>query len=130
MKQDPLVVLLVDDDEGLASATERLLSSHGMQVTRTATPLGASNLARRLRPDIVLLDVELPALRGDALVGLLRKSIPTTTRIVLYSSHDEATLKGLARSTGADGWISKSVDSDTMARYLTRVVRLSPASPA
>ncbi len=128
MRQEALVVLLVDDDEMMATLTERVLAGHGMQVTRTATPLGASNLARRLRPDLVLLDVELPALTGDALVGLLRRTAPSTTRIVLYSSHDDGRLRDLATRTGADGWIRKGADAHTLAAYLNRVVRL--ASPS
>lgn len=124
MRQQSLVVLLVDDDESMAAMTERLLAGHGMQVTRTSTPLGASNLARRLRPDLVLLDVELPALTGDALVSLLRRAAPAT-RIVLYSSHDDGVLRELARRTGADGWITKGADAQALAGYLNRVVRLA-----
>jgi two-component system OmpR family response regulator len=124
VRQAPLVVLLVDDDDELAAMTTRILGAHGIQVTTTSTSLGASNLARRIRPDVVLLDVELPALTGDALVGLLRRSAPSTTRIVLYSSHDDTSLRAIARRTGADGWVSKSVDADTLVRYLTRVARL------
>jgi two-component system, OmpR family, response regulator len=128
MKQEPLAVLLVDDDDALAEMTERLLAGHGMKVTRTGTSLGVSNLTRRLRPDIVLLDVELPALTGDAVVALLRKSAPPNTRIVLYSSHDETTLRSISRRTGVDGWVSKSVDPDTLVRYLVRLVRLGAHS--
>src|SRR5271166_3555378 len=124
MTQEPIVVLIVDDDDDLASMTSRSLGSHGMQVTTISTSLGASKLARRVRPDVVLLDVELPALTGDALVGLLRQSAPPGTRIVLYSSHDDGALRAIARRTGADGWISKSADAETLARYLTRVARL------
>ena len=129
MTEQRLVVLLVEDDASLAEATERALASHGLRVTWTATPLGASNLARKLQPDVVLLDVGLPALSGDALVALLRKSAPRSTRIVLYSSHDDETLRGLARRSGADGWLSKGADGAAVARYVTRLARLSAPTP-
>lgn len=120
----PLLVLLVDDDANVAALTERHLGARGMEMRWTATALGACNMARRVRPDIVLLDVEMPALTGDALVQLLRRSTAPGVRIVLYSSHDDATLRAIARRTGADGWISKSAGGDVLAQYLTRVVRL------
>jgi two-component system OmpR family response regulator len=124
VRQEPLVVLFVDDDDELAAMTTRALAPFGIQVTTTSTSLGATNLTRRIRPDVVLLDVEIPALTGDALVALLRRSAPPTMRIVLYSSHDDSSLRSIAHRTGADGWVNKSVDAETLARYLTRVARL------
>jgi DNA-binding response OmpR family regulator len=124
VKSEPLVVLLVEDDPGAASMTSRILQAHGMDVRWTETSLGASNLARRIRPNLILLDVELPALSGDALVALLRRAAPEGMRIVLYSSHDDAHLRAIARRTGADGWISKGADGEVLAQYLTRVARL------
>jgi adenylate cyclase len=123
--RQPLTVLIVDDDEALVSMASRLLASRGIRASTIATSFGASNLVRRMRPDVVLLDIELPGLSGDALVALLRRSAAATTRIVLYSSHDEHLLRAVADRTGADGWISKSADIDTLAQYLTRVARLA-----
>jgi two-component system response regulator EvgA len=126
--RQPLTVLLVDDDDALASMASRLLASRGIRVTTTSTSFGASNLVRRVRPDVVLLDVELPGLSGDALVALLRRSAAPGTRIVLYSSHDDDSLRAIAHRTQADGWIGKSADIDTLAQYLVRVAKMAGPS--
>jgi two-component system OmpR family response regulator len=121
--QGSIVVLVVDDDPTWAELVTRVLRLRGMQVSTTQTSLGASNLVRRLQPDVVLLDVDLPALSGDALVGLLRRSAPARTRIVLHSAHDTGTLRAVAARVGADGSLSKSTELDTLVDYVARIAK-------
>lgn len=116
-----LQVLVVDDDPQYLELVERTLRSFGYGVATATSSLGVSNLVRRTEPDVVLLDVNIPALSGDALLGLARRSAPEKTRFVLFSSADEATLRKTARQCGADGYITKSADGATLADYLRRM---------
>src|SRR5690606_3539104 len=81
----PLRVLVVDDDGMYLELVERSLRGFGMDVTTTDSSLGVSNLIRRIEPDVVLLDVNIPALSGDALLGLARRTAPERTKFVLFS---------------------------------------------
>jgi DNA-binding response OmpR family regulator len=121
-------VLLVDDDATFLSLIERALRSQGMDVTVTSTALGVSNLVRRVEPNVVLLDVNLPALSGDAVLAVARRSAPAHTRFVLFSSSDESTLRELAQRVGADGYITKSVDPFKLGTIL-RALPLRPRPP-
>ncbi len=117
----PLHVLVVDDDPTYLDLVQRSLRGHGLTVTTSDSSLGVSNLIRRIEPDLVLLDVNIPALSGDALIGLARKSAPEKTRFVLFSSADESSLRKTASQCGADGYITKSADSTALASYLVKM---------
>jgi two-component system OmpR family response regulator len=123
MSEQPASVLVVDDNPQLLGMVARLLRSHGMRVTTTSTSLGVSNLVRRLQPDVVLLDVNIPELSGDALIPVVRRSALPKTQFVLYSSRDEAELRSLAAQSHADGWLQKSADGAQVVDYVMDIVR-------
>lgn len=117
MSSDGLRVLVVDDDQVQLELVERTLRADGIEVKTCSSPIGVTNLIVSFAPRLVLLDVNIPALSGDRLLGISRKWAPEGTRFVLYSANDESKLRGLAREVGADGWISKSVTgTDLTAR--------------
>jgi DNA-binding response OmpR family regulator len=123
MSEQPASVLIVDDNPQVLGMVARLLRAHGMRVTTSSTSLGVSNLVRRLQPDVVLLDVNIPELRGDALLSVARRSALPKTQFVLYSSCDEAELRSLAAQSHADGWLPKSAEGAQVVEYLTDIVR-------
>jgi DNA-binding NarL/FixJ family response regulator len=87
---------------------------------------------RTVMPDLVLLDVNIPALSGDKVLALARNQAPSTTRFILYSASDEARLRSLSLASGADGYISKSVQGESLARKLISIYKKSrlPAASA
>jgi two-component system, OmpR family, response regulator len=111
-------VLVVDDDPDLLELVRRTLSPH-FEVQTHHSALGVSNLVRNGEPDLVLLDVNFPALKGDQVVSLARRYAPRTTKFILYSASDEALLRSLARASGADGYLSKSVQGAELIQKLT-----------
>ncbi|RKH43347.1 response regulator [Corallococcus sicarius] len=124
-------VLVVDDDPDLLDLVQRSLSAYGFDVQTHTSALGVSNIVRASEPDFVLIDVNFPALKGDKVVGLARQYAPPGTRFILYSASDEAKLRSLAIASGADGYISKSVQGADLAQKLN-AMRLKPrtAPPA
>jgi DNA-binding response OmpR family regulator len=108
MSSDKLKVLIVDDDPMQIELVSRTLRSDGFEVSSSTSPIGVSNVVRTFAPDVVLIDVNIPALSGDRLLTLAKKSAPGHTLFVLYSASDETTLRRLAADVFADGWISKS----------------------
>jgi DNA-binding response OmpR family regulator len=111
-------VLVVDDDRLQLELVERTLKADGFDVVTCSSPIGVTNQIVSFAPRIVLVDVNIPALSGDRLIGISRKWAPNGTLFVLYSASDEARLRGLAREVGADGWISKSVTGADLAARL------------
>jgi len=67
----------------------------------------ALRLAAELRPDVILLDPELPDADGIAIAEMLRHRQPDT-RVVILTASSEATLVGRATAAGAAGFLSKN----------------------
>lgn len=96
-------VLIVDDHEGFRDAARALLGAEGFDVVGEATD-GREALieAERLRPDVVLLDIQLPDLDGFAVADRLA-AVPAPPAVVLTSSYEAVTYGarlGLAPSRG------------------------------
>ena len=101
-------VLIVDDHEGFRSQARRLLDAAGFRVVGEAKD-GTSALesARRLRPAIVLLDVQLPDVDGFEVARRLADAgIDTAT--VLISTRDSTSYRRRLAASPARGFISKS----------------------
>ncbi len=118
MAEGKLRVLVVDDDPDLLDLVARSLSAHGFEVETHISALGVSTRIRDTRPDVVLIDVNFPSLKGDKVVSLARSQAPAGTTFILYSASDEAQLRALARASGADGYLSKSVQGAELARKI------------
>jgi two-component system, OmpR family, response regulator len=118
MPEGQLRVLVVDDDPDLLDLVARSLRAHGIEVETHLSALGVHTRIRETVPDVVLIDVNFPSLKGDKVVSLARAQAPTGTRFILYSASDEAQLSSLAKTSGADGYLSKSVQGEELARKI------------
>jgi DNA-binding response OmpR family regulator len=122
MADDLLRVLVVDDDPLQLELVERTLKFEGFEVMICESPIGVTNIVRSFLPHIVLMDVDIPALSGDKILGIARKVAPPMTRFVLHSSSDESVLRNLTKQVDADGYISKSVTGSDLATRLRTLV--------
>lgn len=127
MSSDKLKVLVVDDDASQIELVTRMLGSSGFEIASSTSPIGVSNVVRTFAPDVVLIDVNIPALSGDRLLTLAKKGALPHTLFVLYSASDESTLRRLAADVRADGWISKSTTGSEMALKLRALCARRPA---
>jgi CheY-like chemotaxis protein len=102
-------VLLVDDNAQILETTARYLRARDLGVVTSNSPLGVSALAMRHVPDVIVLDVMMPALGGEALASLLR-GLPAAraTPILFYSAMEEEQLQRLASTLPGTGFVSKA----------------------
>jgi len=99
--------LIVDDNEHYAAAARDLLGRAGVTVVGiAATSAEALELAAALRPDAILVDVDLGEESGFDLVMLL--TAETTAPVVLISAHSELEFADLIAASPAIGFLSKS----------------------
>jgi DNA-binding NarL/FixJ family response regulator len=101
-------VLIVDDHPVFRSIARRLLRTGGYDVVGEAED-GTSALAatRRLRPDLVLLDIQLPDVDGCQVAQWLSAEVDPPT-VVLISSREAADYGARIERCGARGFLSKA----------------------
>ena len=112
----PIRVLVVDDDFGYAASLSAILSGNPRLavVGRAADGDEAIDRARELRPDVVVLDVNMPRLDGFAAAAAIRRDLPSA-RIVIISGARASDHPARAREAGADVFLPKDVDFGTLA---------------
>ena len=114
----PIRVLLVDDDEAFRAAAARLLVARGYEVVGEAGSLAAARAAvDRLRPDALLLDVNLPDGNGVSYATELSAS-GAPPRVLLMSSEATAVTPRLLARCGAHGFAAKAdLSAADLRRY-------------
>jgi len=121
-----ITVLIADDHEVIRRGVEVLLeSSHFRVVASAATVAQLVRLARKHKPDVVLLDVRLSD--EDGLDAIRRvRSAATKTRIVVFSAFDNPTYVARAVAAGANDYLLKTADRDTLLAALDNAVADGP----
>jgi DNA-binding response OmpR family regulator len=105
-------ILLIDDSAIVREMTQSVLEEHGYDVIALDNQFSFSTVLGREKPDLVLVDVGMPALDGDVLVKISRgyKGLHKCP-MVLFSDRSENELSLLASECGADGFIRKTSSS-------------------
>jgi CheY-like chemotaxis protein len=116
-----LRVLIVDDNEDVRGLLRIAFARAEIKVVGAASDSReALELAQRDRPDIVLLDVNLPGLAGLDILPLLREHCPRT-RVVMFSAQCGHAVIETARERGAVGFVEKGVSMKGVISHLREV---------
>jgi two-component system OmpR family response regulator len=103
-------VAVIDDDPQQLELIYRFLSLEGFEVLTIKNEIGSvTNTARAFKPDVILVDLNMPHLPGVGLVRIMRREIPGA-KIVVYSSDDATKIRKAQLETGAHSALSKSID--------------------
>jgi DNA-binding response OmpR family regulator len=106
-------VLIADDDPSIRRLLMEILSRNGFSPVLAENGFQACEVARRDRPDIVLLDLRLPGRSGDEVLSDLRSRRETERIPVLFISGDELDDDDL-RAAGAQGFVPKPFRMETL----------------
>ena len=110
-------ILVIDDDMHIGNLLEEALSGEGYRVTRAYSGTEAQLVLAKARPDLILLDLMLPGISGEELLGQIR-GIPV---IVVSAKADTADKVGLLLGGAAD-YITKPFElSELLARVAVQL---------
>jgi DNA-binding NarL/FixJ family response regulator/anti-sigma regulatory factor (Ser/Thr protein kinase) len=115
-------VLLVDDHPLYLEGLSNLLAARGMQVVGQAHDgLDAQRLARELRPDLILMDLNMPHCDGLEATRSIKAELPEVMIVILTVAADEKILFEALKS-GASGYLLKSLDRTQFFALLGQVL--------
>ena len=119
MEADPtLRVMLVDDHPMVRSAIRQALEAPDVEVVAEASSAEeAIGLAPSVRPDVLLVDIDLPGLSGIEAVRELAPRLPDTRIVMLTASTDNRDLLDAVRY-GAGGYLTKDLTGDALLRAI------------
>lgn len=114
-----VTVLLADDQTLFREGLKDLLEDEkGIKVVGEAkTGPEAVDMVRRLKPDVVLMDIKIPEMDGISATKVIREKFPQTNVIILSSYEDEAHITE-AVSAGANGYLSKMLPASELVNAL------------
>jgi DNA-binding response OmpR family regulator len=119
-------VLIVEDDERARALLGRVLQRHGLEVIEASD--GGDGLRQLFsgRPDLVLLDLELPDLSGRALLQRIRELTDVPVMVVTADGDETACVTSLR--AGADDFMSKPFGVQELLARIEALLRRTPAT--
>lgn len=125
-KLEGIHVLVVDDDQDILTSCKVAFEASGAKVTTGNDGNKAVDLANRLKPDLIILDMMMPRKSGFVVVEMIKpKPAPGTVPFIVMITANEGKRHELyARSLGVDDYVNKPFATERLielaARYFNR----------
>jgi len=115
-------ILVVEDNELNMKLFHDLLEAHGYRILQTGEGLQAFNMAREFRPDLIVMDIQLPAISGLEVTRWLKEDpsvahIPVVAVTAFAMKGDETRI----RDGGCEAYIAKPI---SVGHFLETIRRL------
>lgn len=115
-------LLLIEDQPSVRAGLRLLLAGEPdlILIAEAADGAAAVTLAEQLRPDVALMDVEMPRMDGIAATSALRERLPGCA-VVILSLYDDTATRQRARDAGARAFIGKHDSPDKLLAVIRQV---------
>jgi CheY-like chemotaxis protein len=111
-------VLVIDDDPAIRETVTECLEDEGYRVVTAADGAQGLTAAERERPDVILLDMNMPVLDGWEFARRYRALLEHPARIVCMTAADD--VRQRCRDIGADGCLPKPFNLDALYRVVAQ----------
>jgi len=117
-------VLIVDDEQDILDLISYNLSKEGYKVHTAANGLKAVELARQLRPDLVILDIMMPGMDGFEVCRTLRQDATTAASAIMFLTAKAGEIdQVLGLELGADDYIQKPISPRVLIARVKTILR-------
>jgi CheY-like chemotaxis protein len=121
-------ILVIEDNEQNIYLVTYILEKYGYQVFQASNGVDGISIAQREKPDLILLDIQLPIMDGYTVARELRKHKPlATTPVIAITSYAMSGDRENAIAAGCSGYIEKPIDPNTFIKQV--VVYLNSYKP-
>jgi DNA-binding response OmpR family regulator len=120
-KNMPTKILVIDDDIAITELMSMLLKTHGFDVVTSNVSTEGVELAQKIYPNVVLLDLMMPDMDGWQVCSAIRtfSNIP----ILILSAINNPTIIASILDAGADDYLVKPVPSSVLIAHIRKMVR-------
>ncbi len=123
-------ILLVEDNERLTNALATLLRQSGYRVLTAFDGLYGVSMALRHKPDLLVLDVAMPAGGGFSVAERVRRRSEVEVPIIFLSGRTEPGFRRRATGLGAAAYLEKPIDPDVLLTAIEEALKESRAGAA
>ncbi len=122
-RPEDLTILVVEDYEDTSLAMRLALEGKGYHILEASDGAQAVEVATRERPDVVLMDLNLPVLDGFAAAGRIRADPELKeTVIIAVTAHSDPELRALALAAGCNAFVTKPIDFEWLGELITNLL--------
>ena len=120
---EDLTILVVEDYEDASLAMRLALEDQGYRILEASDGEQAVEVAARERPDIILMDLQLPVLDGLAATRRIR-TVPELqeTVIVAITAHNEGDYRARALAAGCNAFVTKPIDFEWLGELISNLL--------
>jgi len=117
-------VLIIEDNEQNLYLATFLLERSGYKIEAARSGLEGIELASRIQPDLILLDIQLPQMDGYAVARALRQNpVLTEVPVVAVTSYAMVGDRERALEAGCNGYIEKPINPDTFRNEIEKYLK-------
>lgn len=121
-------VLVVDDEEFLADLLAEALSYEGFEVHTANDGFAAISLAKKIEPQVIVLDIMMPGLDGFEVLKRIRRDFPNLP-VLFLTAKDSVDDKVAGLLAGGDDYLTKPFSLKEVAARLVALLRRSHQAP-
>ena len=126
MNETKPLVLCVDDDDRTIEILSKIMSRLPLHDATATRPIQAVELAQRLQPDLLILDLMLPEMSGWEVLDKIRTCVPgKIPRVIILTAKDNGFERLIAANVArVDLFLAKPFDTAELARRVLRLLNL------
>ena len=121
MSATQLLIAVVDDEDAIRKALQRLLRSAGMAVIYFSSAIEFLGALPARKPDCLVLDLHMPLMTGFDLLAKLA-ALDAHLPVVVITGHDNPESRSRAMAGGADAYLLKPVDDQVLIAAINRAI--------
>jgi chemosensory pili system protein ChpA (sensor histidine kinase/response regulator) len=120
--EKPLNIMVVDDSVSIRQVVSRLMEDQGWKVRTAKDGIDALDRLNESRPDLIVLDIEMPRMNGYEFLGALKAQVGfEDIPVVMLTSRTATKHRDKAKALGAKGFIVKPYNDDEFVRLILKL---------
>ncbi len=112
-------ILVFEDNAGIAELVEIILKERGFSVKTVENGKGVLRVVKKIKPDLILLDILMPGMKGQEVIKVLKQEQTTKNiPVIIFSALNE--IQDIAKSSRADDFLPKPFDTTDLVEIVKK----------